>query len=63
VGAAPRRCRLPTHGCFSGQIPAFTPLLRLVAARLGSLTDVLVVADALHARPDTPSTCPPPAGI
>ncbi|MFV2012561.1 MULTISPECIES: transposase [unclassified Micromonospora] len=47
----------------SNEIPAFTPLLRLVAARLGSLTDVLVVADALHARPDTPSTCPPPAGI
>ncbi|MFV2109626.1 ISAs1 family transposase, partial [Micromonospora sp. LOL_015] len=50
VGAAPRRCRLPTHGCFSGQIPAFTPLLRLVAAVLGSLRDVLVVADALHAQ-------------
>jgi predicted transposase YbfD/YdcC len=34
----------------SNEIPAFTPLLRRVAAHLGSLTDVLVVADALHAQ-------------
>ncbi len=34
----------------SNEIPAFTPLLRLVAAVLGSLRDVLVVADALHAQ-------------
>jgi predicted transposase YbfD/YdcC len=34
----------------SNEIPAFTPLLRLVAAQLGSLKDVLVVADALHAQ-------------
>jgi len=34
----------------SNEIPAFTPLLRLVAAQLGSLADVLVVADALHAQ-------------
>jgi predicted transposase YbfD/YdcC len=34
----------------SNEIPAFTPLLRLVAAQLGSLKDVLIVADALHAQ-------------
>jgi len=34
----------------SNEIPAFTPLLRRVAAQLGSLKDVLVVADALHAQ-------------
>lgn len=34
----------------SNEIPAFTPLLRQVAAQLGSLNDVLVVADALHAQ-------------
>ena len=34
----------------SNEIPAFTPLLRLVASQLGSLTGVLVVADALHAQ-------------
>jgi predicted transposase YbfD/YdcC len=34
----------------SNEIPAFTPLLHLVAAQLGSLKDVLVVADALHAQ-------------
>ncbi|WP_406071063.1 ISAs1 family transposase [Micromonospora sp. NBC_01638] len=34
----------------SNEIPAFTPLMRLVAAQLGSLQDVLVVADALHAQ-------------
>jgi predicted transposase YbfD/YdcC len=34
----------------SNEIPAFTPLLRLVAAQLGSLKNVLVVADALHAQ-------------
>jgi predicted transposase YbfD/YdcC len=34
----------------SNEIPAFTPLMRLVAAQLGSLKDVLVVADALHAQ-------------
>ena len=34
----------------SNEIPAFTPLLQLVAAQLGSLTDILVVADALHAQ-------------
>lgn len=34
----------------SNEIPAFTPLLQRVAAELGSLTDVLVVADALHAQ-------------
>ncbi|MEU6020862.1 ISAs1 family transposase [Micromonospora sp. NPDC047134] len=33
----------------SNEIPAFTPLLRLAAAVLGSLEGVLVVADALHA--------------
>jgi hypothetical protein len=32
------------------RIPAFTPLLRLVKAVLGSLDGVLVVADALHAQ-------------
>ncbi|WP_232290436.1 hypothetical protein [Micromonospora sp. ATCC 39149] len=35
----------------SNEIPAFTPLLRLVATQLGLLTDILVVADALQ-RPD-----------
>jgi predicted transposase YbfD/YdcC len=34
----------------SHEIPAFTPLLRLVKAVLGSLDGVLVVADALHAQ-------------
>ncbi|WP_233624397.1 transposase [Actinoplanes sp. ATCC 53533] len=34
----------------SNEIPAFTPLLRLVKALLGSLEGVLVVADALHAQ-------------
>ena len=34
----------------SNEIPAFTPLLKLVAAQLGSLKDILVVADALHAQ-------------
>src|SRR3954468_9587024 len=34
----------------SNEIPAFTPLLDLVSAQLGSLTDVLVVADALHTQ-------------
>lgn len=34
----------------SNEIPAFTPLMRLVATQLGSLRDVLVVADALHAQ-------------
>ena len=34
----------------SNEIPAFGPLFRLVAAVLGSLKDVLVVADALHAQ-------------
>jgi predicted transposase YbfD/YdcC len=34
----------------SNEIPAFTPLLRLVKAVLGSLEDVLAVADALHAQ-------------
>jgi predicted transposase YbfD/YdcC len=34
----------------SNEIPAFTPLLRRVAAQLGSLKDVLLVADALHAQ-------------
>jgi hypothetical protein len=34
----------------SNEIPAFTPLFRLVAAVLGSLKDVLVVADALYAQ-------------
>jgi hypothetical protein len=34
----------------SNEIPAFTPLLQQVAAQLGSLTGVLVVADALHAQ-------------
>jgi len=34
----------------SNEIPAFTPLLRQVAAVLGTLKDVLVVADALHAQ-------------
>ncbi len=34
----------------SNEIPAFTPLLDLVAARLGSLAGVVFVADALHAQ-------------
>jgi predicted transposase YbfD/YdcC len=34
----------------SNEIPAFTPLLRRVAAQLGSLKDILIVADALHAQ-------------
>jgi predicted transposase YbfD/YdcC len=34
----------------SNEIPAFTPLLQQVRALLGSLKDVLVVADALHAQ-------------
>jgi predicted transposase YbfD/YdcC len=34
----------------SNEIPAFTPLLRLVKDVLGSLEGVLVVADALHAQ-------------
>jgi predicted transposase YbfD/YdcC len=34
----------------SNEIPAFTPLLDRVAAQLGSLKDILVVADALHAQ-------------
>jgi hypothetical protein len=34
----------------SNEIPAFTPLMQQVAAQLGSLKDVLVVADALHAQ-------------
>jgi predicted transposase YbfD/YdcC len=34
----------------SNEIPAFTPLLRLVKTVLGSLDGVLVVADALHAQ-------------
>jgi hypothetical protein len=34
----------------SNEIPAFTPLLRLVKAVLASSEGVLVVADALHAQ-------------
>ncbi|MEU8264742.1 ISAs1 family transposase [Micromonospora sp. NPDC048999] len=34
----------------SNEIPAFTPLMQRVAAQLGSLNDVLVVADALHVQ-------------
>jgi predicted transposase YbfD/YdcC len=34
----------------SNEIPAFTPLLKQVATQLGSLKDVLIVADALHAQ-------------
>ncbi|WP_327009767.1 transposase [Dactylosporangium sp. NBC_01737] len=34
----------------SNEIPAFTPLLEQVAARLGSLDNVVFVADALHAQ-------------
>ncbi|TWJ25140.1 transposase [Micromonospora endolithica] len=34
----------------SNEIPAFTPLLDAVEAVLGSLTDVLFVADALHTQ-------------
>jgi predicted transposase YbfD/YdcC len=34
----------------SNEIPAFTPLLRLVKTVLGSLDGVLIVADALHAQ-------------
>jgi predicted transposase YbfD/YdcC len=34
----------------SNEIPAFTPLLDAVQAVLGSLTDVLFVADALHTQ-------------
>ena len=36
----------------SNEIPAFSPLLRKVAEQLGSLQDVLFVADALHAQTD-----------
>ena len=36
----------------SNEIPAFGPLLDRVAAQLGSLDRVLVVADALHAQTD-----------
>jgi hypothetical protein len=32
----------------SNEIPAFTPLLDRVAAQLGSLTDTVIVAEALH---------------
>lgn len=34
----------------SNEIPAFTPLLDRVQAQLGSLTGVIIVADALHAQ-------------
>jgi predicted transposase YbfD/YdcC len=34
----------------SNEIPAFTPLLDLVAAQLGSLSGVLFIADAMHAQ-------------
>jgi hypothetical protein len=34
----------------SNEIPAFAPLLDRVVAQLGSLDNVLVVADALHAQ-------------
>jgi hypothetical protein len=34
----------------SNEIPAFTPLLDRVTAQLGSLTDTVIVADALHAQ-------------
>jgi hypothetical protein len=34
----------------SNEIPAFTPLLDLVAAQLGSLAGVVFVADAMHAQ-------------
>ncbi len=34
----------------SNEIPAFRPLLQQVAARLGGLDGVVVVADALHAQ-------------
>jgi predicted transposase YbfD/YdcC len=34
----------------SNEIPAFAPLLELVAAKLGSLAGVVIVADALHAQ-------------
>ena len=34
----------------SNEIPAFAPLLEQVAARLGSLAGVVIVADALHAQ-------------
>jgi predicted transposase YbfD/YdcC len=36
----------------SNEIPAFAPLLRKVAEQLGSLEDVVFVADALHAQTD-----------
>lgn len=36
----------------SNEIPAFAPLLDRVAAQLGSLDEVLFVADALHAQTD-----------
>ncbi len=36
----------------SNEIPAFTPLLDLVAAQLGSLAGVVFVADAMHAQTD-----------
>jgi predicted transposase YbfD/YdcC len=34
----------------SNEIPAFTPLLDLVAAQVGSLAGAVIVADALHAQ-------------
>lgn len=34
----------------SNEIPAFTPLLDRIAAQLGSLNGVIIVADALHAQ-------------
>ena len=34
----------------SNEIPAFTPLLDLIAAQLGSLEGIMFVADALHAQ-------------
>jgi hypothetical protein len=36
----------------SNEIPVFAPLLDGVVAQLGSLNDVLIVADALHAQTD-----------
>lgn len=45
----------------SNEIPAFTPLLDLVAAQLGSLEGIVFVADACTPRPLTPATSPPAA--
>jgi hypothetical protein len=46
----------------SNEIPAFAPLLDRVVAQLGSLDNVLVVADALHAQTGHVEHVAPPPG-